>query len=191
MRKQRVEIYSSSKKFLTIRNLRHGLNKQRQPPEVLYKKAVLKNFAKFIGKHLCWSLFLLKVQAQAYNFIKKILQHRCFPVNIVKFLRTFLRKFLIIAELKNTLQSDSKVVINGFKNNRMIVVNPEKFTAIIYQTNRCMTIQMRLLNLIIKQPRLCLLSDSQVFNQMISSILVSMLAFFVICCKPIKCINKA
>ena len=191
MRKQRVEIYSSSKKFLIITNLRHGLNKQRQPPEVLYKKAVFKFFAKFTGKHLCWSLFLLKLQAQAHNFIKKILQHRCFPVNIVKFLRTFLRKFLIIAELKNTLQSDSEVVINGFKNNRMIVVNPEKFTAIIYQTNRCMTIQMRLLNLIIKQSRLCLLSDSQVFNQMISSILVSMLAFFVICCKPIKCINKA
>ena len=26
-------------------------------PEVFGKKAVLKKFAKFIGKHLCWSLF--------------------------------------------------------------------------------------------------------------------------------------
>ena len=26
------------------------------------KKAVLKNFAKFIGKHLCWSLFLINLQ---------------------------------------------------------------------------------------------------------------------------------
>ena len=26
------------------------------------RKAVLKNFAKFIGKHLCWSLFLINLQ---------------------------------------------------------------------------------------------------------------------------------
>ena len=33
-----------------------------QPQEVFYKKAVLKHFTIFIGKHLCWSLFLLKLQ---------------------------------------------------------------------------------------------------------------------------------
>ena len=33
-----------------------------QPPEVLYKKAALKNFALFTGKHLCSSLFLIKLQ---------------------------------------------------------------------------------------------------------------------------------
>ena len=30
---------------------------QKQLPDVFYKKGVLKNFAKFIGKHLCQSLF--------------------------------------------------------------------------------------------------------------------------------------
>ena len=30
---------------------------QRQPPEVFYKKTVLKNFAIFTGKYLCLSLF--------------------------------------------------------------------------------------------------------------------------------------
>ena len=35
------------------------------------KKYVLKNFANFIRKHLCWSLFLI-------DFIKKRLQHRFF-----------------------------------------------------------------------------------------------------------------
>ena len=39
------------------------------------KKAFLKIFAIFTGKHPCWSLFLIKI-------IKKWLQHRCFPVNI-------------------------------------------------------------------------------------------------------------
>ena len=37
----------------------------------------------FTGKHLCWSL-------QASDFIKERLQHRFFPVNIAKFLRTFI-----------------------------------------------------------------------------------------------------
>ena len=39
------------------------------------KQAVLKNFTIFTGKHLCWSLFLIKLQAwgpeKACNFVKK------------------------------------------------------------------------------------------------------------------------
>ena len=31
---------------------------QKQPSEAFYKKTVLKNFAKFTGKHMCWRLFL-------------------------------------------------------------------------------------------------------------------------------------
>ena len=46
---------------------------------ILYKKAFLKNFAIFTGKHLCWSLCLIKLQA---------FRHRCFPVNIAKIFRT-------------------------------------------------------------------------------------------------------
>ena len=37
-------------------------------------------------KHLCWSLFLVKLKA--FNFIKKKLQHKYLPVNFAKFLRT-------------------------------------------------------------------------------------------------------
>ena len=33
---------------------------QKQPPGVFCKKAVLKNFARSTGKHLCWSLFLIQ-----------------------------------------------------------------------------------------------------------------------------------
>ena len=40
-------------------------------PEVLCKKAVLRNFAKFTEKHLCQSRFFNKVVGQACNFIKK------------------------------------------------------------------------------------------------------------------------
>ena len=31
--------------------------------EIFFKIGVLKNFAKFIGKHLCWRLFIIKLQA--------------------------------------------------------------------------------------------------------------------------------
>ena len=34
---------------------------QKQSPQVFYKKAILKNFVTFTGKHLCWSLFLIKL----------------------------------------------------------------------------------------------------------------------------------
>ena len=44
--------------------------------QMFFKIGVLKNFAMFTGKHLCWSLFLIKMQA-----------FRCFPVNIAKLLR--------------------------------------------------------------------------------------------------------
>ena len=85
--------------FLTLMN--HKLLKQ--PPEVLYKNGVLKNFTKFIGKHpceslnnltkfirkyLCQHLFFNKVADQRpATLFKKGLSHRLFPVNFVKFLR--------------------------------------------------------------------------------------------------------
>ena len=61
---------------------------QKQPPEVFYKKGVLKNFAKFTGKHLCQSLFFNKVAGiRTATLLKKRLWHKYFPVNFAKFLR--------------------------------------------------------------------------------------------------------
>ena len=36
---------------------------QKQQPQEFYKKTVFKNFVILKGKHLCWSLFLIKLQA--------------------------------------------------------------------------------------------------------------------------------
>ena len=45
---------------------------KEQPPEVFYKKVVLKNFAKLTGKHLCLSLFFNKdVGLRPATLIKK------------------------------------------------------------------------------------------------------------------------
>ena len=50
--------------------------------DVFCRKGVLRNFTKFTRKHLCQSLFFNKVA-----LLKTRLWHRCFPVNLVKFLR--------------------------------------------------------------------------------------------------------
>ena len=46
----------------------------------------LKNFVIFTGKHLCWSILLIKLQA--CKFVEKRLKHWCFPLHVRKFLRT-------------------------------------------------------------------------------------------------------
>ena len=51
------------------------------------KTAVLKNFAIFTGKRLCWSFFNKVVGQKARNFIKKRLQHSCFLWILRKFLK--------------------------------------------------------------------------------------------------------
>ena len=53
------------------------------------KTVFLKNFTKFSGKHLRWSLLFNKVSGmRPASLLKKRLQQRCFPVNFVKCLRT-------------------------------------------------------------------------------------------------------
>ena len=52
------------------------------------RKGVLRNFAKFKGKHLCQVLFYNKVAGpEPATLLKKRLWHKCFPMNFAKFLR--------------------------------------------------------------------------------------------------------
>ena len=61
---------------------------------MFFKTGVLENFAHFTAKYLCWSLFLIKL----IQFIKKRLQHRCFPVKFQKFLKaTFFTETPLVA----------------------------------------------------------------------------------------------
>ena len=56
---------------------------------VHFKKNVLRNFANFIPKHRCQSLFFNKVAGlRSAKLLKKTLWQRCFPVNVPKTLRT-------------------------------------------------------------------------------------------------------
>ena len=56
-------------------------------PEVFCKNGVLRNFAKFTGKHLYQSLFFNK-GLRPVTLLKKRLWHRYFPVSFAKLLRT-------------------------------------------------------------------------------------------------------
>ena len=52
---------------------------QKQPPEVLFKKAVLKNFFKFTGKNLCQSFFFNKVLSKNAKKFVALPKKRSFP----------------------------------------------------------------------------------------------------------------
>ena len=52
------------------------------------KKVALKSFTLFLGKQCVGVSFYKGAGLKYYNFIKKVLQHRCFPVNVAKFLRS-------------------------------------------------------------------------------------------------------
>ena len=64
------------------------------------KKGVLRDFSKLTEKHLCWSFFLMKLQAWGLSFIKKKFQQRCFPVNFARFFRTPIL-YMIIYVIQN------------------------------------------------------------------------------------------
>ena len=78
-------IYWASKCLIDV----NVVNCRSSHPEVFCKKGVLRNFAKFTGKHPCQGLFFNKVAGlRPATLLKKRPWRRCFPVNFAKFLRT-------------------------------------------------------------------------------------------------------
>ena len=59
-------------------------NIEKQAPEVFYKKTTFKHFAKVTRIHLCWSLFLIKLQTEDCNFIKKEILAQVFSFEFCK-----------------------------------------------------------------------------------------------------------
>ena len=46
--------------------------------EVFYKKGLLKDFVNFVGKHMCWSLFLMKFLIKAWHLFWRKSTNDCF-----------------------------------------------------------------------------------------------------------------
>ena len=81
-------VFRTLREDFKARGIEYSLPLENSFPEVFCRKGVLRNFAKFTGKHLCQSLFFNKVAGlRSVTLLKKRLWHRCFPVNFAKFLR--------------------------------------------------------------------------------------------------------
>ena len=76
-----------------------------------YEKGVTRSFAKFARQHLWQSLFFDKIRCcRSATSLKTRLQHRCFPVNFVKFVKT---PFLQIATERMLLNIAVSIVVKG------------------------------------------------------------------------------
>ena len=61
-------------------------NIRRSHPKMFHRTAVLKDFPKFLGKHMSWGPFYNTVASQiACNFMKKRFCQGCFSEHLVKF----------------------------------------------------------------------------------------------------------
>ena len=99
-------------------------NLQKQSRGMFCKNGVLKNSAKFTGKHLCQSLFFNKVADWVLQFYLK--WYRCFTMNFAKFLRSpLLTEHLrwLLLNLGNTIFS-----LFNFINDDSVwaIINPNK-----------------------------------------------------------------
>ena len=83
-----IKVFYQNRKYLEVQNQRTGnladfdilwQDNQMQLPELLYKRAILKSFAIFTG-NTCIGVYCRPSDQQ------KRPQHRCFPVNIARFL---------------------------------------------------------------------------------------------------------
>ena len=89
------------------------------------RKGVLRNFAKFRGKHLCQILFFNKVaDPEPATLLKKRLWHRCFPMNFAKFLRapfsqnTYGR---LLLDKQHFLAENPSKVLNGQQQHKGVI----------------------------------------------------------------------
>ena len=86
--------------------------------QMIFKKGVLEQFCNIHRKIIVLESLFNKVSGlKAFNFIKKILQHRCFPVNITKFLKALFSKdhlwWLLLHLLEYYTQCFLNIMSNG------------------------------------------------------------------------------
>ena len=83
------------------------------------KIGILKNFARITGKHMCWDLFLIKLQAlRPAFFFKKKSPTQVFPVDIPKFytVKVSWGLFLLISRLHDAFDFNQNLRAWGGSN---------------------------------------------------------------------------
>ena len=93
--KEIIRLCLSHAIFINFKVMYYKLKKiyqfQKQPPELFYRKSCSEKFCNIHTKTpVLESPFNRLAGLKTCNFLKKIIQHRCFPVNISKFLRTLI-----------------------------------------------------------------------------------------------------
>ena len=104
--------------------------------QMFSKTGVLKIFAIFTGKSLCWSLFLIKFQDWRPTFLfKKRRERRCFSVDIAKFLRAaillktcslYLFEIFIWWQIIDSLELYFTIVKLGHENSKNFAIDRSK-----------------------------------------------------------------
>ena len=107
-----AELQKCLDKFVNYSIHENTINNRSSRSEVFCENGFLENITKFTGKYLCQSLLFDKVAGlRSATLLKKILWHRCFPVNFVKFLRTiFFMEHLWWLLLNKTLPIIIKII---------------------------------------------------------------------------------
>ena len=82
--KQRMWKMFSPNSFQKCRSIRPQMFFRSSRPEMFCKEAVLRDFPKFTGKHLCQSLLITKVGGQSWQLYLKRTLAQVFPVNFAK-----------------------------------------------------------------------------------------------------------
>ena len=128
-------LYFSKDLTLQAKCIKYLLIFRSSRSDVFCKKGVLRNFAKFVGKHLCRSLYFNKVADP--TLLKQRLWHRYFSVTFAQILRkTFLTEHLrwlllyiiILVTLLLILKICLSVEVNFWKTPLKITVkNPRSF----------------------------------------------------------------
>ena len=108
---------------------------------VFFKKGLLKNFTSFTGKHLCWSLLLIKLQAsRASNLFLQNTSGGCFE----NFLSSaHMPTFFMCSLLFSAPRSHSECYKHSFKNNNVDPVETA-FTACMKIVNTHFWLYMKI-----------------------------------------------
>ena len=110
-------LYSSKDLILQAKCIKYLLIFRSGRPDVFYKKGVLRNFVKFIGKHLCQSLYFNKVAC--LTLLKYRLWHKYFPVTFPKFRGRHRRCSVKKGALRNFAKFTGKHLCQGLLFNKV------------------------------------------------------------------------
>ena len=88
---------------MTIVEIRNSLKRKRNIVQKQPSADVLKNFAIFTGKHLCWSLFLIKLQAFRQETAAKVFSWECCDI----FKSSFFHRPLPVNTSQDIFDSDA------------------------------------------------------------------------------------